>query len=68
MVAGRSPNIADMVDEVVTGLSNARRVLAAGDAEERKAVVRTFLAGMLIESTAGSAVFTTVRRPATATD
>src|SRR5262249_38812205 len=52
----RSTDGSSVVEQLIAGLSDARHVLAAGEPGERKAFVRTFLAGIRIEGAPGRAV------------
>jgi hypothetical protein len=52
------------VNELVAALASLREVLESGEAEERKAVVRTFLRGVTINRKAGQATLTWFRLPA----
>ena len=49
---GRLEERLKVYEKLIADLGDARRVLAAGEAEERKAVVHSFLAGIHIEVTA----------------
>ena len=49
--------------ELIARLANVREVLNAGDPEERKAVVRSFLAGIRVDRAAGRAVLRWYRLP-----
>lgn len=55
-----------LVTELIASLANVRDVLDAGEPEERKAVVRSFLAGIEIDRAAGRAVLRWYRLPQTA--
>ena len=55
-----------LVAEPVASLPSVREVLAAGEPEERKAVVRSFLAGIRVDRAAGRAVLRWYRLPQTA--
>jgi transposase len=52
-----------LVAQLIGSLSNAREVLDTGEPEERKEVVRSFLAGIRIEHAAGRAVLRWYRPP-----
>ena len=56
--------IEEIVKELVAALASLREVLESGEAEERKAVVRTFLRGVTINRKAGQATLTWFRLPA----
>ncbi len=47
---------AGLVGEMIASLANVREVLEAGEPEARKAVVRSFLAGIRVDRAAGRAV------------
>ena len=56
--------IGGTVEELVAALAKLRDVLEAGEPEERKAVVRTFLRGITIDRKAGRATLSWLRLPA----
>jgi hypothetical protein len=55
-----------LVAELIASLANVREVLEAGEPEERKAVVRSFLAGITVDRVAGRAVLRWFQLPQTA--
>jgi hypothetical protein len=61
--AGSLVEVADVVEHLIAGLSDARRILAAEEPEERKALVGMFLGGIRIESGLGRAVLRWYRVP-----
>lgn len=62
--ATREPNqLGQVVEDLIASLADMRRVLATGGAEERKAIVGTFLAGIRIEASAGRAILRWYRLP-----
>jgi hypothetical protein len=54
---------AGLVGEMIASLANVREVLDAGEPEERRAVVRSFLAGIRVDRAAGRAVLRWYRPP-----
>ena len=60
-----SPGGLDVIaDELMAALARFRDVLEAGEPEQRKAVVRTFLRGITINRKAGQATLAWFRLPA----
>ena len=55
--------IEEIVDGLVSALAKLRDVLEAGEPEERKAVVRTFLRGITVDKKANHATLTWFRLP-----
>jgi hypothetical protein len=61
--AATRPVTDTLAAELIASLANVREVLDAGDPQERKAVVRSFLAGIRVDRAAGRAVLRWYRLP-----
>ncbi len=57
------PDLDRVVDRLAGAVAHVREVLAAGEPEERKALVRSFLQGIRIDKATGQAILSWYRLP-----